>query len=185
VRGETGDGVYDNQVSAIFLDLPVHIEDPLERLAAVHEQMDRLKGSHEAEAGQALTQLAGAVPPTFMAQGTRLVSRLVSRVPQRTMNTVTTNVPGPQFPLYLAGRTMLEYIPYVPLGPGVRIGVAILSYNGQLQFAITGDYDTAPDIGVLADGVDAAVATLLRLAGDGSTRSGRRRTGTRKATTPS
>ena len=79
VRGETGNGVYDNQVSAIFLDLPVHIEDPLERLAAVHEQMDRLKGSHEAEAGQALTQLAGAVPPTFMAQGTRLVSRLVSR----------------------------------------------------------------------------------------------------------
>ena len=57
------------------------------------------------------------------------------------MNTVTTNVPGPQFPLYFAGRAMLEYIPYVPLGPGVRIGVAILSYNGQLQFA--GDYDTA------------------------------------------
>jgi hypothetical protein len=98
------------------------------------------------------------------------------------MNTVTTNVPGPQFPLYFAGRAMLEYIPYVPLGPGVRIGVAILSYNGQLQFAITGDYDTAPDIGVLADGVDAVVATLLRRAGDGSARSGRRRTGTRKAT---
>jgi diacylglycerol O-acyltransferase / wax synthase len=180
VRDESGNGVYDNQVSAIFLDLPIHVEDPLERLAAVHEEMDRLKGSHEAEAGQALTQLAGAVPPTFMAQGTRLVSRLVARVPQRTMNTVTTNVPGPQFPLYFAGREMLEYIPFVPLGPGVRIGVAILSYNGQLQFAITGDYDTAPDIGVLADGVDAALATLLRAAGDGSARSGNRRTRTRK-----
>jgi diacylglycerol O-acyltransferase / wax synthase len=181
VRDESGDGVYDNQVSAIFLDLPIHVEDPLERLAAVHEEMDRLKGSHEAEAGQALTQLAGAVPPTFIAQGTRLVSRLVARLPQRTMNTVTTNVPGPQFPLYFAGREMLEYLPFVPLGPGVRIGVAILSYNGQLQFAITGDYDTAPDIGVLADGVDAALATLLRLAGDGSARSGNRRTRTRKA----
>jgi diacylglycerol O-acyltransferase len=100
------------------------------------------------------------------------VSRLVSRVPQRTMNTVTTNVPGPQFPLYAAGCELLEYYPFVPLGPGVRIGVAILSYNGRLRFGITGDYDTAPDIGVLADGIDAAVATLLRLAGAGP---GRRR----------
>ena len=83
------------------------------------------------------------------------------------MNTVTTNVPGPQFPLYAAGREMLEYLPFVPLGPGVRIGVAILSYNGHLRFGVTGDYDTAPDIGVLADGIDAAVATLLRLAGAG------------------
>jgi diacylglycerol O-acyltransferase len=168
VREETAHGVYDNQVSAIFLDLPVHVADPLERLAAVHAEMDRLKQSHEAEAGQAITQLAGAVPPAFMAQGTRLASRLLARVPQRTMNTVTTNVPGPQFPLYFAGRELLEYLPYVPLGPGVRIGVAILSYNGRLQFAITGDYDTAPDIGVLADGIEAALASLLRLAGAGT-----------------
>jgi diacylglycerol O-acyltransferase len=168
VRDETGRGVYDNRVSAIFLDLPVHLVDPLERLAAVHEEMDHLKQSHETEAGEALTRLAGAVPSAFTAQATRLVSRLVARVPQRTMNTVTTNVPGPQLPLYAAGREMLEYYPFVPLGPGVRIGVAILSYNGQLRFGITGDYDTAPDIGVLADGIDAAVATLLRLAGAGT-----------------
>jgi len=182
VRDDTGHGVFDNQVSAIFLDLPVHVGDPLDRLRAVHAEMDRLKQSHEAEAGNALTQLAGAVPPAFMAQGTRLVSRLVSRVPQRTMNTVTTNVPGPQFPLYLAGRKMLEYIPFVPLGPGVRVGVAILSYNGQLQFAITGDYDTAPDIGVIADGIDTAIATLLRLARDHRAEPRRRRPSTRKAT---
>jgi diacylglycerol O-acyltransferase len=182
VRDDTGNGVYDNQVSAIFLDLPVRVGDPLDRLMAVHAEMDRLKQSHEAEAGKALTQLAGAVPPAFMAQGTRLVSRLASRVPQRTMNTVTTNVPGPQFPLYFAGREMLEYVPFVPLGPGLRLGVAILSYNGQLQFAITGDYDTAPDIGVLADGIDTAIATLRRLARDHTAKRGRRRTSTRKAT---
>jgi diacylglycerol O-acyltransferase / wax synthase len=80
------------------------------------------------------------------------------------MNTVTTNVPGPQFPLYFAGREMLEYLPYVPIGPGVRIGVAIMSYNGRLQFAVTGDYDTAPDIGILAEGIEAALETLLGLA---------------------
>ena len=167
VRQETGQRVYDNQVSAIFLDLPVHIADPLERLAAVHADMERLKQSHEAEAGQAITHLAGAVPPAFMGQGTRLVSRLLARVPQRTMNTVTTNVPGPQFPLYFAGREMLGYLPYVPIGPGVRIGVAILSYNGRLHFAVTGDYDTAPDIGILADGIEAALETLLALSGAG------------------
>jgi diacylglycerol O-acyltransferase len=164
VRDETGRGMYDNRVSAIFLDLPVHVEDPVERLAAIHEQMDHLKRSHETEAGEALTHLAGVVPAAFTAQATRLVSRLVSRVPQRTMNTVTTNVPGPQFPLYAAGRELLEYLPFVPLGPGVRIGIAILSYNGQLRFGITGDYDTAPDIDVVVDGVDAAVETLLRRA---------------------
>jgi diacylglycerol O-acyltransferase len=152
----------------------VHVEDPLERLGAVHEQMDRLKQSHEPEAGEALTHLAGAVPPTFTARATHLASRLMSHVPQRTMNTVTTNVPGPQFPLYAAGREMLEYLPFVPLGPGVRIGVAILSYNGRLRFGITGDYDTAPDIDVLADGVDAAVKTLLRSARRRNRRDGRR-----------
>ncbi len=165
VRDETGRGVFDNRVSAIFLELPVHLDDPRARMAAVHEEMDHLKQSHETEAGVALTSLAGAVPPTLTAQATRLASRLASRVSQRTMNTVTTNVPGPQFPLYLAGREMVEYLPFVPIGPGVRIGVAILSYNGQVRFGITGDYDTAPDIGVLADGIDAAMAELLRLAG--------------------
>lgn len=167
VREETAHGVYDNRVSAIFFDMPVQVDDPLERLEAVHDEMDRLKRSHETEAGEALTQLAGAVPPTLTAQATRLMLRLTSRVPQRTMNTVTTNVPGPQAPLYAAGRKMLEYLPFVPLGPGVRIGVAIISYNGQLRFGITGDYDTAPDIGVLAEGIETALGTLLRLAGRG------------------
>ena len=80
------------------------------------------------------------------------------------MNTVVTNVPGPTIPLYAAGREMLEYLPFVPLGPGVRIGVAILSYNGTLGFGITGDFDTAPDIDVVADGIETAIASLVALA---------------------
>jgi diacylglycerol O-acyltransferase len=77
------------------------------------------------------------------------------------MNTVTTNVPGPMEPLYAVGREMLEYLPFVPLGAGVRIGVAILSYHGRIGFGITGDYDTAPDIDVLASGIEGAIAALL------------------------
>ena len=66
--------------------------------------------------------------------------------PQRAINTVTTNVPGPQYPLYAVGRQMVAYLPFVPLGQGIRIGVAIMSYNGGVSFGVTGDYDTVPDL---------------------------------------
>jgi hypothetical protein len=95
-------------------------------------------------------------------------------LPQRNVNTVVTNVPGPAIPLYAGGREMLDYLPFVPLASGVRIGVAILSYNGRLGFGITGDFDTAPDIDVVADGIDAAIVTLLDLAAAQSSASSRR-----------
>jgi diacylglycerol O-acyltransferase len=153
--------VYDNRVSAIFFDLPVHIDDPVERLNAAREEMARLKQSHEPEAGEALTSLAGVVPPALTASALRLGVRLSERLTQRNMNTVVTNVPGPTVPLYAAGSQMLEYLPFVPLGPGVRIGVAVLSYNGGLYFGVTGDFDTAPDIDVLASGIESAIAVLV------------------------
>jgi diacylglycerol O-acyltransferase len=156
----------DNRVSAIFFDLPVHIDDPTERLMAVCTEMTRLKQSHEADAGEALTALAGTIPPALTARALRVAARLTTRLPQRNLNTVFTNVPGPTIPLYAAGRQMLEYLPFVPLGPGVRIGVAVLSYNGTLAFGITGDFDTAPDIEVVAVGIERAIAELVALAGE-------------------
>jgi diacylglycerol O-acyltransferase len=80
------------------------------------------------------------------------------------VNTVTTNVPGPQYPLYCLGREMLAHLPFVPITEGVRIGTAILSYNGGLAFGITGDYDTAADIDVLAQAIPVGVADLLERA---------------------
>src|SRR5581483_10390038 len=80
-----------------------------------------------------------------------------------TVNTVTTNVPGPQVPLYAAGRRMVKIYPYVPLGMQMRIGVAIFSYAGEVSFGITGDYDTAPDSEILADGIRAGMAELRNL----------------------
>ena len=155
-----GDGTFDNKVSAMFAELPVDIEDARERLNAIHEQMGTLKESKQAVAGEALTSLTGFAPPMLLALGTRVFSRL----PQRTVNTVTTNVPGPQFALYAAGRKMLEAFPYVPLAGSVRIGVAIFSYNGMINFGVTGDYDTAPDISVLCDGIEDGMAELVKLA---------------------
>jgi hypothetical protein len=84
-----------------------------------------------------------------------------TRIPQRALNTVTTNVPGPQHPLYLAGRRMLEAFPFVPLGGSVRVGIAIFSYDGNINFGVTGDRDTADDIGVLTAGIEHAMAELL------------------------
>ncbi len=85
-----------------------------------------------------LTSLAGFAPPLLLALG----ERLATHVPQHNVNTVTTNVPGPQQPLYAAGRRMLEAFGYVPLGGHSRVGVAIFSYNGHLGFGVTGDYDS-------------------------------------------
>jgi WS/DGAT/MGAT family acyltransferase len=156
VRTVDAAGVPDNRVSAMFADLPVAVADPVQRLQAVSAHLTRLKAAHEAEAGEVLTSLAGFAPEVLLSLG----GRLATRAPQRNVNTVTTNVPGPQHTLYLAGRRLLETFPYVPLGGHVRIGVAIYSYDGALGFGVTGDYDTAPDIGVLCAGIERGMAEL-------------------------
>jgi WS/DGAT/MGAT family acyltransferase len=161
VRGADARGVPDNRVSAMLYDLPVGIDDPVDRLRVVCEQMTELKASHMADAADLVTTAADLVPPMIVGTVTRSIMRLVESHPQRSMNTVTTNVPGPQFPLYCLGRRMTEYRPFVPIGPGLRVGTAILSYDGRLFFGITGDLDTAPDVDVVAAGVEAAVAELL------------------------
>ena len=157
VRTSAERGTYNNKVSAMFAELPVQIADPAERLAAVRTQMQGLKESHQAVAGSTLTSLGGFAPAMLLA----MAGRVATRTPQHSVNTVTTNVPGPQHPIYLAGHRMLEYFPFVPLAGHVRIGVAIVSYDGALNFGVTGDYETAPDIQVLCDGIEAGIGELL------------------------
>jgi WS/DGAT/MGAT family acyltransferase len=153
-------GTYNNRVSAMFAELPVGIADPAERLESIRAQMEGLKESKQAVAGEVLTSLSGFAPPMLLALGARVASKL----PQRSLNTGTTNVPGPQFPLYLAGRRMLESFPYIPLFASVRVAVAIFSYDGALSFGVSGDYDTAPDIDVLCTGIERGLAQLVALA---------------------
>ena len=155
-------GTYNNRVSAMIAELPVGLEDPAERLGALRAQMDDLKESKQAVAGEVLTSLSGFAPSMLLALG----ARVAMRIPQRNVNTVTTNVPGPQYPLYAAGRRMLEAFPYVPLGGNVRVGVAIFSYDGGLNFGVTGDYDSADDLDVLTAGIEDGLAELLELAGE-------------------
>jgi diacylglycerol O-acyltransferase len=155
VRSEAGR--LDNEVSALVAELPVGIEIPELRYEAVRQETRWLKLSHESEAGEALSTLADVVPPPLLAYGTRAVLGLLRR--QRNINTVVTNVPGPQFPLFAAGRRLLAYHPYVPVALGVRVTVAIFSYDGRLSFGLTGD-ETVSDLDELARGIEAGIAEL-------------------------
>jgi diacylglycerol O-acyltransferase / wax synthase len=157
VRARGEKGVYNNRVSAVFASLPVGLEDPAGRLASIRSEMDGIKESKQAVAGDVLSSLSGFAPPLLLALG----SRLVTVSPRLNMHTATTNVPGPQQPVQALGRRMLESFPFVPVVGSITIVVAIFSYDGGLYFGITGDYDRAPDIDVLSDGIERGIGDLL------------------------
>jgi WS/DGAT/MGAT family acyltransferase len=160
VRSAGERGVYNNRVSAMFADLPVGMPDVTERLIALREQMDGLKESKQAVAGDVLTSLSGFAPPMLLALG----GRLAARSPSLGVQTGVTNVPGPQQPLQTLGRRLLESYPFVPVIGNVRISIAIFSYDGGLYFGVTGDYDSSNDVDVLTAGVERAMAALLAAA---------------------
>ncbi|MDQ3588583.1 MAG: wax ester/triacylglycerol synthase family O-acyltransferase [Actinomycetota bacterium] len=159
VRLEDQRGDLGNEVAAIMAPLPVWCQDPLARLDIVREEMKDLKTSGQAVGAQVLTELSGYAPPTVMAQASRLMSR------QRMFNLVVTNVPGPQFPLYLMGRRALDPFPMVPLAKNQGLGVAIVSYDGRMNFGLVGDYDVLHDLEDLARDLRDSIAELADAAG--------------------
>jgi WS/DGAT/MGAT family acyltransferase len=159
VRAEEDRGALGNQVAAMMAPLPVWCEDPARRLEIVNESMAGLKDSGQAVGAQVLTQLSGFAPPTIMTQASRLMAR------QRMFNVVVTNVPGPQMPLYLMGHELRELFPMVPLARNQALGVAIMSYNGKMNFGLVGDYDAMHDLDDLADDFQASLAELADVAG--------------------
>jgi WS/DGAT/MGAT family acyltransferase len=168
MRTEEERGTFNNRVAAFFVNLPVGVTDPAERLSDVRGQMEVLKRSGQAVAGDALTRLSGFAPPTLLALGVRLMAR----TPQRVVQTAATNVPGPRVPLYMLGRRLLYSYPYVPVMGSVRIAIGIFSYGGVLAYGITADYDSVPDIDVLRTGIEAGAAELLA-ASEGAAANGR------------
>jgi WS/DGAT/MGAT family acyltransferase len=157
VRRPGEKGVYNNRVSAVFAGLPVGLADPVERLERIRAEMDGVKQSKQAVAGDVLTSLSGFAPPLLLALG----SRLITLSPRLNMHTGTTNVPGPQQPVQTLGRRMIASYPFVPVIGSVRVVVAIFSYDGGLYFGVTGDYDGAPDIDVLTEGISRGMDDLL------------------------
>jgi WS/DGAT/MGAT family acyltransferase len=158
VRADEQRGALGNRVATVWAAMPVYEPDPVERLAIVREEMGGLKDSGQAVGAQLLTTIGEYAPPTVLAQAARLVAR------QRAFNLAVTNVPGPQFPLYTLGRRMLAVYPVLPLADNTSLGVALFSYNGTIGFGLLGDYDTARDLGVLAEGIEKSTAELVRAA---------------------
>jgi WS/DGAT/MGAT family acyltransferase len=144
-------GALGNRVSSFMAPLPVWCEDPIERLSRVGDVMGDLKQSKQAVGASLLTELTDFAPPTIAGQAARLQSR------QRFFNLVVTNVPGPQFPLYLLGRELEAVYPMVPLAERQAVCFGIMSYNGQVNFGLIGDYDAISDLDSLAEDLEASL----------------------------
>ncbi len=158
IRGEGERGTMGNQVTAIFCSLPVGEADPIARLHRIVRETKGLKESGQAIGALALTRLGELAPPALAAQASRL------EMMASFMNVVVTNVPGPQFPLYLLGRKLLGWYPVVPLARMQTVGIALLSYDGRVGVGVLGDADRARDLPVLAAALPAALDELAATA---------------------
>lgn len=168
IRAEEERGALGNKITAMMAPLPVWCEDPVERLHIVSETMGDLKGSGQAVGAEILTKLTDFAPTTIASQAARL------QPAQRFFNLVVTNVPGPQFPLYVLGRRMESIFPMVPLARRQALCVGIMSYNGQIDFGLVGDYDAMADLDSFALDLEGALAEAI------ATAPGRRGNGRRK-----
>jgi WS/DGAT/MGAT family acyltransferase len=158
VRAPEESGALGNRVSAWLIPLPLDADDPRERLRRIAERTAELKEARSAVGAEILTQAAEWTPSNLLALGARNVTRLLP------FNLVVTNVPGPQFPMYLAGARMVEAYPHVPLAANLGLGIALLSYDGRIHWGFNADYDVVPDLADFVADTRASLAELLRAA---------------------
>jgi diacylglycerol O-acyltransferase len=158
VRTEAEHDGGGNRIVVMRGPLPVYISDPLNRLRFVSSAMDGLKESKQALGAEVISGAQNFAPPTILAQASRL------NFSTRLFNLIVTNVPGPQFPLYVLGREMLQAIPVAFLPENHALAIAIMSYNGQMNFGLLGDFDALPDIDRIGADIAAELATLVSLA---------------------
>jgi diacylglycerol O-acyltransferase / wax synthase len=142
LRGNGSASELGNRISLVPVTIPLDIRQPRKLLAAVHKRTEFIKHVHAAELISLAGGLIGMLPTAL--QG--LAGPLASQLPVTPFNLVCTNVPGPQFPLYLRGHKMLQCYPYVPVGGEMAVNCAILSYNGTVYFGFSGDVQAAPDL---------------------------------------
>jgi diacylglycerol O-acyltransferase / wax synthase len=158
VRAESERGEVGNRVVAVRSPLPVYIADPIQRLRFVSNAMDGLKESKQALGAEVIAGAQNFAPPTILAQASRL------NFSTRLFNLIVTNVPGTQFPLYVLGRELLEAYPIAFLPENHSLAIALLSYNGQMNFGLLGDFDALPDIDAIRSNITEELATLVELA---------------------
>jgi diacylglycerol O-acyltransferase / wax synthase len=157
IRGEEDRGL-GNRIAAMRGPLPVYIADPVARLRFVKREMDGLKESKQALGAEVIASVNNFAPPTILAQASRI------NFSTRLFNLIVTNVPGPQFPLYVLGRELQDLVPVAFLPENHALAIAIMSYNGKLNFGLLADYDALPDLDVIQQGIVDSLEELKRAA---------------------
>jgi diacylglycerol O-acyltransferase / wax synthase len=155
IRTHDEQGALGNRIAAMRGPLPVYVTDPVERLRLVQESMGNLKQSKQALGAEVIAGLQDFAPPTLLAQASRV------NFSTRLFNLIVTNVPGPQFPLYLLGREMQEIVPIAFLPENHALAIAMMSYNGKVDFGLLADHDAMPDLEELGKMLEDSLAELL------------------------
>jgi WS/DGAT/MGAT family acyltransferase len=161
VRADSGRNTLGNRLTVMRGPLPVYVDDPVARLSVVRVAMDGLKESKQALGAATIVAMNDLAPPAVLAQASRL------QFSTRLFNLLVTNIPGPQFPLYVLGRQLHDMFPLAFLPKNHALAVAIMSYNGRIEYGLLGDYDALPDIGLIADGIESSLAELVQAAHSG------------------
>ncbi len=160
IRAEDEQGQLGNRIAAMRGPLPVYVEDPVKRLQIVRQSMEGLKQSKQALGAEVISRFNDFAPPTLLAQAARV------NFSTRLFNLIVTNVPGPQIPLYLLGRELEDVFPVAFLPPNHALAIAIMSYNGRINFGLLADYDTMHDADAVAVGISESLSELADAAAE-------------------
>jgi WS/DGAT/MGAT family acyltransferase len=158
IRAQDERGQLGNRLAAMRAPLPVYIADPVRRLSTVSRAMSGLKQSKQALGAEVISRFNDFAPPTLLAQAARI------NFSTRLFNLVVTNVPGPQMPLYVLGRELEDIFPVGFLPPNQALFVAMMSYNGGINFGLLADYDSMDDVQLIADGIERSITELVEAA---------------------
>jgi diacylglycerol O-acyltransferase / wax synthase len=158
IRAQDEHGQLGNRIAAMRGPLPVYIEDPVKRLEVVRQAMEGLKQSKQALGAEVISRFNDFAPPTLLAQAARV------NFSTRLFNLIVTNVPGPQIPLYMLGRELEVIYPVAFLPPNHALAIAIMSYNGSVNFGLLADYDTMEDADSIAEWIAEGLEELSAIA---------------------
>ncbi len=160
LRQEGQRGALGNLVSMLPVDIPLDIANPVERFRYINRKTGVMKSGRVAEGLNLFSALMGILPAPVHAFAGALAAS-----PFPVFNMVSTNVPGPQVPLYAMGKRMIAYYPYVPVGYAVGCGCAIMSYDQNLYFGLTSDTQAMPDVEKLKEALDQSFIEVRAAAG--------------------
>lgn len=156
-RSKDDAGSLGNRITQVVVPLPVYLGDPLERLRVVSDAMRDVKRSKLAAGAEMIAGMQDFAPPTLLAQASRM------NFSGRFFNLLVTNVPGPQFSLYLLGRKLRGVFPLAFLAGDRALAIAVMSYDGGVNFGLIADLDSMPDLDAVADGIERSIEEYLEL----------------------